>query len=121
MMRISRRQILKGGAGGALALGALSAGAPAAHASKGRETAVHIHGVVTNVANPAVTLAISIDAARFEDNLAGAGWDSGTAGGPGRDSSDERGWRLLLRAPPDVDPRRGSRKSHSSRRAGPLR
>lgn len=75
MGKLSRRQLLKSGAGGALAVGALAAGTSPAHASGEDGIAVHIHGVVSLVANPNVKLAISIDASGMEDNLAGAGWD----------------------------------------------
>lgn len=81
MGKISRRQLLKGGAGGALALGALSVGATGARASDDA-VAVHIHGVLTLVGGT-LTVAVSIDAAGREDALAGAGWDSGTTGTTG--------------------------------------
>lgn len=82
MARTSRRQLLKSGAGGAVALAALAGGATSARAQGRHGIQVHIHGVLTNVANPAGKLAISIDVAGSPDDLAGAGWDGGTIAGP---------------------------------------
>jgi hypothetical protein len=80
MQPISRRKLLKTGAGGVLALGALAAGAGGASASPDKKSvALHIHGVLTR---GTATLAISIDVAGRKDALAGGGWDSGTAAGP---------------------------------------
>jgi hypothetical protein len=74
--KIKRRQLIKGGAAGTLALGAFAAGASAASADEGRGRAiqVHIHGLVGGV------LLISMDVAGRPDDLAGAGWDSGLGG-----------------------------------------
>jgi len=74
MDKLKRRQLIKGGAAGTLALGAFAAGASAASADEGRGKegiAVHIHGVVGG------GLAISMDVAGRPDDLAGAGWDGG--------------------------------------------
>ena len=81
MDKIKRRQLIKGGAAGTLALGALAAGAPAASADEGRGggIAIHIHGVVSGP----FLAAISIDVAGRRDDLAGSGWDSGTLGTTG--------------------------------------
>ena len=75
MGKTSRRQVLKGGAGGVLAAAALSIGASPAHAQGSRGLRVHIHGVLLR---GAVTLPVSIDVAGRSDDLAGAGWDAGT-------------------------------------------
>lgn len=80
MANTSRRQLLKRGASGAVALAALSGGAASAQGRRGVH--IHIHGVLSNVANPAGKLAISIDVAGRHDDLAGAGWDGGTVAGP---------------------------------------
>lgn len=81
MDKLKRRQLIKGGAVGTLALGALAAGASAASADegRGRGIAIHIHGVVSGP----FLAAISIDVAGRRDDLAGSGWDSGTTGTTG--------------------------------------
>lgn len=76
MAKTSRRQILKGGASGAVTLAALAAGASPAQAQARRGLAIHIHGVLVNAAG--VQLPVSIDVAGSPDDLAGAGWDAGT-------------------------------------------
>src|SRR5437899_1082129 len=78
--KVSRKQLIKGGAGAVLALGALAAAeSTAADGRHGMH--VHIHGQVK--ATPTSTpVAISIDVAGSADDLAGAGWDGGTASGP---------------------------------------
>jgi len=82
MDRIKRRQLIKGGAAGTLALGALAAGGSRASADegRGRGIAIHLHGVLSGVAAtpPSVKLAISMDVAGRHNDLAGGGWDSGT-------------------------------------------
>ncbi len=82
MDKLKRRQLIKGGAAGTLALGALAAGASAANADEGRGggIAVHIHAVLHGAApTPSfATLAINIDVAGRRGDVAGAGWDSGT-------------------------------------------
>lgn len=81
MAGISRRQLLKQGTGGAVALAALSAGAPSAHAQGRSARGVHIHGVVDSQPPlPPFQLAISIEVFGRPDDLAGSGWDSGTGG-----------------------------------------
>lgn len=80
--KVNRKQLIKGGAGGALALGALGAAAPAAadRGGRGRHgVLVHIHGVLAGVGpTPStVLLAISMNVAGRPGDLAGAGWDSG--------------------------------------------
>lgn len=81
MNKVNRRQVIKGGAVGTLALGALAAGASAASADegKGRGIAIHIHGIVSGP----FPVALSIDVAGRRDDLAGSGWDSGTTGATG--------------------------------------
>lgn len=78
MAQITRRQLLKSGAGGAAALAALAVAPVAAVASTSRKNgiAVHAHGVVRNPGG--FNLAISLDVAGRADSLAGAGWDSGS-------------------------------------------
>jgi len=80
--KIKRRQLIKGGAAGTIALGALAVGASAASANEGKggAIAIHIHGVLNGVGAtpPAATLAINTDVAGRRGDLAGAGWDSGT-------------------------------------------
>jgi hypothetical protein len=78
---MKRRQLIKGGAAGTLALGALAVGASAASADEGRGggIAVHIHGVVSGP----FLAAINIDVAGRRNDLAGSGWDSGTIGATG--------------------------------------
>lgn len=76
MGKTSRRQVLKGGAGGVLAAAALAAGASPAYAQGRRGLLIHIHGVLQNAAG--VLLPVSIDVAGRPDDLAGAGWDAGT-------------------------------------------
>ena len=103
MDKLKRRQLIKGGAAGTLALGVIAVGASAASADEGKggAIAIHIHGVLNGVGAtpPAATLAISTDVAGRRGDLAGAGWDSGTnnttAGGmvpnPGPTSADATG------------------------------
>jgi hypothetical protein len=77
MKKVSRKQLIKGGAGGALALGALGA-VEAAGAQPSGALLIHIHGVLSGVSvPPTVQLAISMDVAGRPEDLAGAGWDSG--------------------------------------------
>jgi hypothetical protein len=83
--RVNRKQLIKGGAGGAVALGVLAAGASPAAADDDDDgksgVHIHIHGVLTGTPTggaPGVLLAINIDVAGQRSNLAGAGWDSGT-------------------------------------------
>lgn len=84
--KVSRKQLVKGGAGGALALGALAAAGPAgARTASGRDARhVHIHGVLFGVfpTPAAARLAVSLDVAGRPDDLAGMGWDSGITAGP---------------------------------------
>src|SRR5438128_6854589 len=77
MSTVTRKQLLKSGAGGAVALGALAA-IPAAQAKTAADgIGVHAHGVVTRP--DGFNLAISLDVAGRADSLAGSGWDSGAA------------------------------------------
>lgn len=89
--KLSRRQLIKGGAGGALALGVLGSGtAPAFaddddHDGGGRGgLQVHVHGNLQGYgATPStVRLAVSFDVLGRADSLAGAGWDGGTGTDP---------------------------------------
>jgi hypothetical protein len=87
MDKIRRRQFIKGGAAGTLALGALAAGASPASADEGRGRGIllHFHGVLHGVGATAATatLAISMDVAGRRGDLAGGGWDSGTTANTG--------------------------------------
>ena len=90
--KVDRKQLIKGGAGGALALGVLGAGASpaAAHGGKGHDHGrrsglhVHVHGNLQGYgATPStVRLAVSFDVSGRADSLAGAGWDGGTGTDP---------------------------------------
>lgn len=79
MKKVNRKQLIKGGAGGALALGALGAVEAAAAQPSGRGAVlIHFHGVLSGVSVPStVKLAVSMDVAGRLEDLAGAGWDSG--------------------------------------------
>lgn len=77
MAKLTRKQLLKGGAVGAAAAAALPLAGTAALA--GSDEAVHIHGTVTHPTLGAVE--ISIDAAGRRDDLSGAGWDDDPAPG----------------------------------------
>lgn len=78
MKKVNRKQLIKGGAGGALALGALGAVEAASASGRRRALHVHIHGVLSGVSVPSsVKLAISMDVSGRPEDLAGAGWDSG--------------------------------------------
>jgi hypothetical protein len=83
MDKMDRRQLLKGGAGGALALGALAAASPAS-AAVGDGLHVHVHGNLrgTGATPSTVRLAVSFDVFGRADSLAGAGWDGGTGTDP---------------------------------------
>ena len=82
--KIGRRQLLKGGAGGALALGALGLSAVPAFAAAGDGLLIHVHGnLMGRGATPStVRLAVSFQVFGRAGNLAGAGWDGGTGTGP---------------------------------------
>jgi hypothetical protein len=83
MDKIGRRQLLKGGAGGALALGALAAASPAS-AAEGDGLHVHVHGNLQGYGDTpsTVRLAVSFDVFGRANSLAGAGWDGGTGTDP---------------------------------------
>lgn len=83
--KVSRKQLVKGGAGGALALGVLGAGAaPAFAGGDDGGLHVHVHGNLQGYgATPStVRLAVSFDVFGRDDSLAGAGWDGGTGTDP---------------------------------------
>jgi hypothetical protein len=84
---VSRKQLIKGGAGGALALGVLGAGAAPAFADDDDNNDglyVHVHGNLQGYGPtpPTVRLAVSFDVAGRAGELAGAGWDGGTGTDP---------------------------------------
>ena len=83
MDKIGRRQLLKGGAGGALALGTLAAASPAS-AAVGDGLHIHVHGNLVGYGDTpsTVRLAVSFDVFGRADSLAGAGWDGGTGTDP---------------------------------------
>lgn len=82
--KIGRRQLLKGGAGGALALGALGLSAVPAFAAAGDGLLIHVHGNLRGYgATPrSARLAVSFEVFGRAGSLAGAGWDGGTGTGP---------------------------------------
>lgn len=86
MEKIGRRELLKGGAGGALALGALGLGAVPAFASDDDDGGllIHVHGNLRGKgATPvAARLAVSFEVFGRRASLAGAGWDGGTGTTP---------------------------------------
>jgi len=83
MDKIDRRKLLKGGAGGAVALGALAAASPAS-AALGDGLHIHVHGNLRGAAptDPSIRLAVSFDVFGRAGSLAGAGWDGGTGTDP---------------------------------------
>jgi len=83
MDKLSRRQLLKGSAGGAVALGALAAASPAS-AAEGDGLHIHVHGNLqgSDPTPSTVRLAVSFDVFGRADSLAGAGWDGGTGTDP---------------------------------------
>jgi hypothetical protein len=85
MQKVSRKQLIKGGAGGALAVGVLGAGAAPAFAG-GDESGlhVHVHGNLQGygLTPSTVRLAVSFDVFGRDNSLAGAGWDGGTGTEP---------------------------------------
>jgi hypothetical protein len=83
--KINRRQLIKGGAGGALALGMLGLAAAPALADDDDGLLVHVHGNLRGKApTPAtVRLAVSFEVYGRARSLAGAGWDGGTGTVPG--------------------------------------
>jgi hypothetical protein len=84
--KIGRRELLKGGAGGALALGVLGLAAAPAFADHDDDGGlfVHVHGNLRGKApTPStVRLAVSFEVFGKASSLAGAGWDGGTGTGP---------------------------------------
>jgi hypothetical protein len=85
--KIGRRELLKGGAGGALALGVLGLAAAPAFADEGdgrNGLLIHVHGNLRGKApTPAtVRLAVSFEVFGRAGSLAGAGWDGGTGTDP---------------------------------------
>ena len=84
--RINRRQLIKGGAGGALALGMLGLAASPAFADHDDDSGlfIHVHGNLRGKApTPStVRLAVSFEVFGRAGSLAGAGWDGGTGTGP---------------------------------------
>jgi hypothetical protein len=83
--KIGRRELLKGGAAGVLALGALGLAATPAFADDGGGgLLVHVHGNLQGYgATPStVRLAVSFEVFGRSDSLAGAGWDGGTGTSP---------------------------------------
>ena len=83
--KVDRKQLIKGGAGGALALGVLGVGASPAAAGGGGDGGlhIHVHGNLQRYDVPSTTrLAVSFDVFGRADSLAGAGWDGGTGTDP---------------------------------------
>jgi hypothetical protein len=85
MDKIGRRQLLKRGAGGAMALGALGLTAsPVFAEDDGDGLLIHVHGNLQGygATPPTVRLAVSFEVFGRSGNLAGAGWDGGTGTDP---------------------------------------
>ncbi len=85
MKKVSRKQLIKGGAGGALAVGVLGPGAaPAFAGDDDSGLQVHVHGNLQGYgATPStVRLAVSFEVFGRDSSLAGAGWDGGTGTDP---------------------------------------
>lgn len=84
MEKLSRRQLFKGSAGGALTLGVLGAGASPAVADDDDGLLVHVHGNLQGygATPPTVRLAVSFEVFGRAASLAGAGWDGGTGTDP---------------------------------------
>ena len=84
MDKLSRRQLFKRSAGGAVALGVLGAGASPAAAGDNDGLHVHVHGNLQGYGDTpsTVRLAVSFDVFGRADSLAGAGWDGGTGTDP---------------------------------------
>jgi hypothetical protein len=86
MEKLSRRQLFKGTAGGALTLGVLGAGASPAVADDDDDDGllVHVHGNLQGygATPPTVRLAVSFEVFGRAESLAGAGWDGGTGTDP---------------------------------------
>ena len=84
--KINRRQLLKGGAGGALALGVLGLAAAPVLADDGVDDGlvIHVHGNLRGKApTPStVRLAVSFEVFVRRNSLAGAGLDGGTGTDP---------------------------------------
>lgn len=84
--KVSRKQLIKGGAGGALAVGVLGPGAAPAFAGDdgGGGLLVHVHGNLQGygATPPTARLAVSFDVFGRKSSLAGAGWDGGTGTDP---------------------------------------
>lgn len=82
--KVSRKQLIAGGAGGALTVGVLGPGAAPAFAGTNDGLHVHVHGNLQGYgATPStVRLAVSFDVFGRANSLAGAGWDGGTGTGP---------------------------------------
>jgi hypothetical protein len=85
MAKLTRKELIKGGAVGAATLAALPLGGSIAFASKGEAVAVHVHlrsRAVNNVGADAGSIDLNVDAAGREDALSGAGWDTNDADTP---------------------------------------
>lgn len=84
MKKVSRKQLITGSAGGALAVGALgTAAAPAFAGGDDGGLLVHVHGNLRGKSvPPSVRLAVSFEVFGSPGSLAGAGWDGGTGTDP---------------------------------------
>ncbi len=72
MGKMSRKALLKAGAGGTVAAGLAMAGADVAEAASGGAEVIQIHGTVSGAGG---TVEISIEVAGTRESLSGAGWD----------------------------------------------
>lgn len=86
MKKVSRKQLIARGAGGALAVGMLGPGATPGFAGEDNDGGlqIHVHGNLQGYgATPStVRLAVSFEVFGRDSSLAGAGWDGGTGTDP---------------------------------------
>lgn len=87
MTSISRRNLLKAGAGTAAVTGLALGGAGVAGAAPAGGTGVHIHVTFVDAGGPGDDIKISISAEGRNNKLSGAGWDFDTAPAVGTPSS----------------------------------
>ncbi len=86
--KLTRKELIKGGIGGAAALAALPLGGAVAFAAEGEAgeaVAVHVHFRLParrSDGTPAGIVEVSEDAAGRKDALSGAGWDTNNADTP---------------------------------------
>ncbi len=79
MAKLTRKQLLTGGAIGAVSIAALPLSGTAATAAPGQAEADHIHGTVAHPTLGTIEVSITVDGPRAD--LSGAGWDDDPAPG----------------------------------------